>query len=342
MASEDDDIAVPVAPAEEDPPELEVLGPDVREDDRTAQLLPADLRLVVFDLAGTTLDDMVDGQPLAIAAIQRAFARADIEVSSAALTPLRGLEKREAIRQLCHRLLGNGREAEANELAAAVNGNFSEALSEGLRQSHLREVPGTSEVFRALRARGARVVIGSGFEEAVVRDIVLRLGWEVDGVVAARRPRPDAIFKAIGMADIDRVGQVLKVGDTVADIEEGRNAGVWTAAVLTGTQGEATLRDARPDFVLGSVADILDMLPPLQDSDDDVQVGPQLELEKPQGALLQRPKAPTVGPQQQEQSLQQNAPGANSNEGVFLRGELPHRKQETATIAEEDKARSPL
>jgi phosphoglycolate phosphatase-like HAD superfamily hydrolase len=51
-----------------------------------------------------------------------------------------------------------------------------------------------------------------------------------------------------------------KVGDTGADVEEGRNAGVWTLSVVTGTQGHDALAAARPDFILDSVVDLPSLL----------------------------------------------------------------------------------
>jgi phosphoglycolate phosphatase-like HAD superfamily hydrolase len=39
-------------------------------------------------------------------------------------------------------------------------------------------------------------------------------------------------------------------------MEEGKNAGTWTAAVLSGTQTKYILKDAGPDFVLRSVVDV--------------------------------------------------------------------------------------
>jgi phosphoglycolate phosphatase-like HAD superfamily hydrolase len=41
------------------------------------------------------------------------------------------------------------------------------------------------------------------------------------------------------------------------DVEEGRNAGAWTAAVLTGSQSEEVLRMARPDFLLPSIREVV-------------------------------------------------------------------------------------
>ena len=35
--------------------------------------------------------------------------------------------------------------------------------------------------------------------------------------------------------EIKKVRRVLKVGDTVSDIKEGRNAGVWSAGIVVGS-----------------------------------------------------------------------------------------------------------
>jgi phosphoglycolate phosphatase-like HAD superfamily hydrolase len=50
--------------------------------------------------------------------------------------------------------------------------------------------------------------------------------------------------------------QVLKVGDTVQDVAEGRNVGALTIAVASGTQSTRTLAEAGPAAVLPSVAEL--------------------------------------------------------------------------------------
>jgi phosphoglycolate phosphatase-like HAD superfamily hydrolase len=61
---------------------------------------------------------------------------------------------------------------------------------------------------------------------------------------------------------VDRVrpdfdySQVLKVGDTVQDVAEGRHVGALTIAVTSGTQSAATLTQAGPAAVLSSVAEL--------------------------------------------------------------------------------------
>ena len=43
------------------------------------------------------------------------------------------------------------------------------------------------------------------------------------------------IFRNMEALDIKKVRRVLKVGDTVSDIKEGRNAGVWSAGIVVGS-----------------------------------------------------------------------------------------------------------
>jgi phosphonoacetaldehyde hydrolase len=62
-------------------------------------------------------------------------------------------------------------------------------------------------------------------------------GLTVDSVINSSdckegRPSPFMIFRNMENLGIYDVSEVLKVGDTVADIGEGLNAGAWTAAVV--------------------------------------------------------------------------------------------------------------
>ena len=46
------------------------------------------------------------------------------------------------------------------------------------------------------------------------------------------------------------VTTLVKVGDTIVDIQEGRNAGAWTAGVLSGALSKEEMEHAGADFVL--------------------------------------------------------------------------------------------
>merc|ERR1712217_896804 len=126
------------------------------------------------------------------------------------------------------------------------------------------EIKGTSSVFSQLRARGIKVFVGSGFPDPVVQAIVKNMEWSVDGALSsdalgAGRPDPIMVTKAMELGGVSDKNRVVKVGDTVVDIEEGRNAGVSTVAVLTGTQSKDKLQAAGPDCIIDSVADFIQL-----------------------------------------------------------------------------------
>ena len=127
----------------------------------------------------------------------------------------------------------------------------------------MNEVEGATDTFRFLKDSGIKVGVGSGFPGEIVKRIVSRMGWEkkklldyTAGVdeIGPGRPDPAMILDAMKKLGVRDPRRVLKVGDTAADVEEGKNAGTMTAAVLTGSQSEKTLQAANPDFVLASIA----------------------------------------------------------------------------------------
>jgi phosphoglycolate phosphatase-like HAD superfamily hydrolase len=54
--------------------------------------------------------------------------------------------------------------------------------------------------------------------------------------------------------------ELLKVGDTITDIREGKNAGVLTAAILSGTQSQEELVSQEPDYVINSLSQLKDII----------------------------------------------------------------------------------
>jgi len=65
------------------------------------------------------------------------------------------------------------------------------------------------------------------------------------------------------MFKISESENVLKAGDSVIDIEEGKNANCgWTVGVLTGAQTREQLATAEPTLILDSLADLAKVLFP--------------------------------------------------------------------------------
>ncbi|MGD8278127.1 MAG: HAD hydrolase-like protein [Gemmatimonadota bacterium] len=222
------------------------------------------IRLVVFDVVGTTVHDGGAETSVVADAYLAVFGEAGIAIRPEDVSRFRGLDKREAVARLLA-LRGGASGADTDLLTERLLARIGEALGRA------PEIDGASDVFAFLHERGLSVALASGLPDALVQGVADRLGWPARGLVdyvtsaeaaGGGRPGPAMVLDAMRHFRIEDPAAVLKVGDTVADIEEGRNAGVWTVAVLTGTQGRDALAAAEPDFVLESVAALPSLLVP--------------------------------------------------------------------------------
>ncbi|MFH1178804.1 MAG: HAD-IA family hydrolase [Candidatus Bathyarchaeota archaeon] len=209
------------------------------------------IKLVVFDMAGTTVDDEVDGLPLVLKSYDDALRSHGVEVPMEVLNAQRGRDKWTVIKEL------------GGDKAEAIYGAFIGFLSQNITK--VREVEGTAETFRFLREHGVRVVASTGFPVEIAEPMIEHLGWIrnelIDGwvcseQVGASRPDPAMIVSSMKKYGVSDPRAVMKVDDTVKGIEEGVNAGVYTVGVLTGTQSIQQLSAAGPDTILRSVAQI--------------------------------------------------------------------------------------
>ena len=172
------------------------------------------VKLVVFDMAGTTVDDMVDGQPVVAVAMQGAFVRfSGSRVPESSITAIRGLEKKDALRRLLVEQNGEGGEPPTDATVDELYGLFEEELERCLPRID-KEIPGASDTFRALQASGVAVCVGSGFPQKTVDTIVDTLGWTGEEKLVNKafssvtlghgRPHPAmvlAAMEATGVAD---------------------------------------------------------------------------------------------------------------------------------------------
>ena len=233
------------------------------------------IELVVFDLAGTTVDDTICGLPLVTVAMKESFASHGIEITPEQVNKYRGMDKKLAVNcllkesqelQLSNCDSDKYKNINNTTLLDDMFSDFKIALNSHLININ-KEIPGTTELFHWLKSRGIKISVGSGFPHDVVLALVEKLGWKdlVQYVSSAEqeghsRPHPSLIHSAMKSCSVTDKRSVLKVGDTVMDIEEGKNAGCWTVAVLTGTQTESTLKQSKPDHIINSVVDLPQLL----------------------------------------------------------------------------------
>ena len=135
-------------------------------------------------------------------------------------------------------------------------------------RTEVKEVPGAADTFRWCHAHGIKVATDTGFHKAITMAVMDGLGWlrdglvdisvDVEDVVGGRgRPAPFMIFHAMAQLDIQGVGEVLKIGDTPADMLEGTNAGCrGVVGVLSGPRPVTAWGCYRHTHVIPSVKEL--------------------------------------------------------------------------------------
>lgn len=209
--------------------------------------------LVVFDMAGTTVEDR--GQ--VPAAFTAALAAHGIAVTPDQITRVRGASKRQAIRAFV------ANDAEATLVYAA----FRRELATRFEAARVNPIAGAAECFRLLRTAGIKVALTTGFDRDITTLLVAALAWQevTDTIVsgddvANGRPAPDLIRRAMAGTGIGDAALTAAVGDTTLDLEAGAAAGVgWNIGVQSGAHGRDALARSPHTHIIGSVAELIDV-----------------------------------------------------------------------------------
>ena len=220
-------------------------------------------KLVVFDMAGTTVDEDNVVYKTVRAAINAAgyeFSQDQVQAAGA------GKEKSQAIRDVLA-LDGN---PHPDDEVAVIFADFKNRLKQAYADLEVREMSGASDVFKMLRERGTKVVLNTGYDRATAEGLVEKIGWQlgtdIDALVTASeaangRPAADMINIAMEITGVMDPAEVAKIGDSQIDIEEGQNAKCGkTFGVTTGAQTRQQLEEAGPTAVVDSLGEMLEHL----------------------------------------------------------------------------------
>jgi len=217
------------------------------------------IKLVACDMAGTTIDEHGD----VYVALARCVEETGVATTPEAVQEWMGADKVEAITAL---IQAGGGTATPDAVTAAFT-RFKELLVEFYDANPPVPLEGVEEAFRELRRHGIKVALTTGFSRDVAEPLLERLGWSVgddnllDAVVcsdevAAGRPAPYMIHRAMELTGVEDVRAVIAAGDTVNDLAAANNAGVTAVGVLTGKLGREDLAAHPHHHILAGVKDI--------------------------------------------------------------------------------------
>ncbi len=224
------------------------------------------IRLVVFDMAGTTVKDNDDVSKALISA----FAQVGIPIGIAETNPVMGYPKPIAVRQLLQDHWPDPAQV-TPELVDKVHSLYQEAMLHFYQTDpHIQEAAGTSETFMALKKQGIRVALDTGFDRATADVLLKRLGWQERGLIDTSvtsdevkqgRPHPDMILEAMRRTGVEQVAQVAKVGDTPSDLQQGSRAGCrYVVGVTSGSHSAEILAKEPHTHLIEHLPELLAIL----------------------------------------------------------------------------------
>lgn len=203
-------------------------------------------KAVIFDWAGTTVDY---GCFAPVQAFVEVFKHFGIEPTIKEVREPMGMLKKDHIRTMLQMERISSlweikyRRKWTEEDVEDLYEIFEEKLLSILDQ--FAEVkPYVLETVKELRKRGIKIGSTTGYTDKMMEIVVPKAkenGYEPDiwfspdAVGGFGRPYPYMVFKNMQALGIQSVDQVMKVGDTVSDIKEGKNAGVYTVGVVEGS-----------------------------------------------------------------------------------------------------------
>lgn len=201
---------------------------------------------VIFDWAGTTVDF---GCFAPVNIFLEIFKRAGIEVTMEEARAPMGILKRDHIKVMLEMLRIRklweekyGRDFNEKDIDD-LYGEFQPLLISSLKE-YTHPIPDVIDTVNLLRNQGIKIGSTTGYTDDMMK--IVRAGAEENGYKpdfwvtpdstnSFGRPYPYMIFRNIEALRLSASWKVLKVGDTVADIKEGTNAGVWSVGVVVGS-----------------------------------------------------------------------------------------------------------
>jgi phosphonoacetaldehyde hydrolase len=199
------------------------------------------LQAAILDWAGTTVDF---GCQAPTAVLLELFADRGVPVTVPEIRQHMGLLKVDQIRAICScprvEALWRevcGRVPSEDDVGKLFQDFIPRQLSCLDRYSDL--IPGVAEAVARFRDRGIKVGTTTGYTRPMLQMLIAKAagqGYRPDSNlcpedVGAGRPMPWMCYENAIRLRVQPLEACVKIGDTVSDVQEGLNAGMWTVGV---------------------------------------------------------------------------------------------------------------
>lgn len=199
------------------------------------------LQAAILDWAGTIVDY---GSLAPIRVLQQVFADHGVSITEEEARQDMGILKKDHIRALLNvpRIRVAWLERQHNTPDESdVEKLFVDFIPQQMKclAQHSRLIPEVAQAVHRLRARGLKIGSTTGYTRPMLEillDEAKAQGYSPDCAlcpedVGAGRPMPWMIYQNAVRMKVWPLEAMVKIGDTISDIDEGRNAGTWTVGV---------------------------------------------------------------------------------------------------------------
>jgi phosphonatase-like hydrolase len=230
------------------------------------------IKLVVFDMAGTTVSDKNEVEKCFVEAADSTGLAYSVEE----IISMMGWSKRLVFETLWKKNLPAGDEDLIRQKTDQSYQRFKVVLENHYRTQPVLPSVGTPELFGFLKSEGIKIALTTGFYREVTDIILNRLGWDaglnadyvgdttsvIDVSVASDqvkvgRPAPDMILRAMQLLGVSNPAEVINIGDTPSDLQSGKNAGcLLSLGVTNGTHTREQLSVIENDGLLNNISEL--------------------------------------------------------------------------------------
>ena len=241
------------------------------------------IKAVIFDWAGTTVDY---GSMAPIKGFIDGFRSIGFDITNEMARKPMGLLKIDHTRAIAAML---GEPVSEEQILKAYQ-VFEETLFSNIEQ-HCDIKEHVLETVGWLRRLGIRIGSTTGYTSAMMEKVLPKAaeqGYSPDFCITpdqteGGRPYPHMIRCNLAHFGVTDPREAIKVGDTIVDIEEGRNAGCWTVGVIMGSSElgldrnevaalsddelsarkavvRSVFREARADYIIDDMGELPDIV----------------------------------------------------------------------------------
>jgi phosphonatase-like hydrolase len=228
------------------------------------------ISLVMFDMSGTTIKDYNEVMDCFLEAAEFT----GIVTNPVQINTMMGWSKIDVFRELWKSQMSGADQTAIETESQKSFQLFCQVLEQWYATHDIEPSEGTIDTFQWLRDHHIKIALGTGFYRKVTDIILKKLGW-MDGLddnyinmgnavidfsissdqVDAGRPHAAMIHKTMSVFGIENALEIIKIGDTPSDLQEGRNAHCFrTFGITNGTHSHDELSKFPSDGLFPNMA----------------------------------------------------------------------------------------